>query len=109
MCEYLEKRGISIELWSVGKELSGDFNELIDDKFIDTRFDSVPYSMKEVFIGKYPFYKEFYIQEFVNPNFKEFSRFVSDSAFNTTSVNFPLVSEFLRSGSDKYNKLKEGN
>jgi hypothetical protein len=82
---------------------------VIDDKFIDTRFDSVPYSMKEVFIGKYPFYKEFYIQEFVNPNFKEFSRFVSDSAFNTTSVNFPLVSEFLRSGSDKYNKLKEGN
>jgi hypothetical protein len=108
--ELSDLEGIPVEILMQKYDLRYRIHELvIDDKFIDSRFDSVPYSMKEVFIGKYPFYKEFYIQEFVNPNFKEFSRFVSDSAFNTTSVNFPLVSEFLRSGSDKYNKLKEGN
>ncbi len=35
MFEYLEKRGIPIELWNVGTELSNDFNEPIDEKFIE--------------------------------------------------------------------------
>jgi len=82
-------------------------NELvIDDGYVDVKFDSVPNTMKEVFIGKYPYYKSHYIKENINSNFKEFIFFVSDSASQLASKKFLLESDFYKTGSEKYYEIK---
>lgn len=79
---------------------------VIDNKFIDTDFEEVPYEMKEVLKGKYSFYSSTYIANHINSNFKEFYIFSNDSAFSVAKNKFPLVEDFLTNGEDKYYELK---
>jgi hypothetical protein len=79
---------------------------VVEDRFIDTDFEEVPYEMKEVLRAEYKFYKEFYISEHINSNFKAFPIFSNDSAFSIAKNKFPLVVDFFTNGEDKYYELK---
>jgi hypothetical protein len=79
---------------------------VIEDKFIDTDFEEVPWEMKEVLRAKYNFYKEFYISKYINSNFKAFPIFSNDSAFNIAKNKFPIEVDFFTNGEDKYSELK---
>jgi hypothetical protein len=79
---------------------------VIEDRFIDTDFEEVPIEMKEVLRAEYKFYKEFYISEHINSNFKAFPIFSNDSAFSIAKNKFPLVVDFFTNGEDKYYELK---
>lgn len=82
-------------------------NELvIEDRFIDAKFEEVPYQMKDVLRGAYSFARESYISNHINSNFKEFYIFSNDSAFSVAKNKFPLVEDFLTNGEDKYYELK---
>lgn len=80
---------------------------VIDDKFIDSDFSEVPNEMIQVFQGKYSFYDEYYIKRYINQEFKNFTQFVYDSAFQKAKIESPLVGKFFEIGNQKYSEKEK--
>jgi hypothetical protein len=80
---------------------------VIDDRFIDTDFEEVPTIMKEVLRGKYSFYKDLYIKDNINSDFKDIMQFNFDSANRIAKVKYPLAAQFLETGNQKYSEIQD--
>lgn len=79
--------GIPISIIKQKHDIRVDVFELIiNDRYVDVKMDSIPYSMKNYLENKSDFfYKYEYIRSEINKDFKSYDEFVNNKIFNSLS------------------------
>src|SRR5690606_18796913 len=90
---------IPVEILEQKYDVSYHVLELvIEDKYVDVRFEEVPITMLEVFREKGDRYRDYYITEEINRDYKTFYWFVYDKVRKTLEMDFEKEMDFFENG-----------